>query len=724
MSQPQASALELSDSERKKPDSRPPRKQRRRQKEREEREKREPREDITLRLPTELISHIFCFDPLASTDTWFIEDVSQHERLDAPPYPYCLSVAGVCKRWRAIAMICPRLWSRLLLFNPKATNEMIARSKQSPLTIKTGSLWAFEHYNKHSLTLALHEMQRACHIEFSAKGEYFQKSIAVITEKPAPILEKLSISFTDNNAFRLPNNLFQGNVPQLSSIQLRGCILSASSPLIHAGLTTLIMRGVVLRHRPDLSKYYAILEKTPQLEHLVLWHAISYKDETAEADRGIPLKSLKSIKLVDNYMGCCLLMTNIDIPPDAKISLITEVKLQPGEEYYSGDVLPVIVERHVTEETPSDHLTQLVIDELVPKSLKITLGSIPKKNIYGTYMGFDAGTIQYDLSVEWTTAKTFPRDIAAQLMTALCWRLPLRNVQRLCIKGRYSVSPLRWFDTFRHLKDVTTVIAAGDVIYGFINALPVLKDVTQNTESDEESESEAVEETAEEGNKKKVEDTVEDTVEKTGEDTGKKTEEDTVKKTGEETGEDAVKKTVEETIEDESKDSSNTEKVTEPDAHHDTETIKDKGKGKEVERETDVAPPPKMKLFPKLSDLSLDYAQLDKATGRPYIETLKSALEIRTDISQSPFALAFRACAVSKRSLHLLNDIELVEVENTVADLFSPEGMFGEEKWALGPSEEPESYDDVDGDLLRPEEEEEARKGEDKEGSEGAQQES
>lgn len=79
-------------------------------------------------LPDEILAEIYLFHAAGVTN-------SRHQ-VDFKPYE-SISVAHVCHRWRSITLDLPSFWSTIWLTNASCVNEVLVRSKNAPLNIRS-----------------------------------------------------------------------------------------------------------------------------------------------------------------------------------------------------------------------------------------------------------------------------------------------------------------------------------------------------------------------------------------------------------------------------------------------------------------------------------------------------------------------------------------------------------------------------------------------------------
>ncbi|KAF4623850.1 hypothetical protein D9613_001430 [Agrocybe pediades] len=99
---------------------------------------------ILVKLPNEILSHIFCaawdaIDPSPPKCPFGYEEPQEEKKMSI-----ALLLAGVCRKWRAIALSLPRIWSDIHVFIHRQKGDkalsilrnIIARSKHAHLTLR------------------------------------------------------------------------------------------------------------------------------------------------------------------------------------------------------------------------------------------------------------------------------------------------------------------------------------------------------------------------------------------------------------------------------------------------------------------------------------------------------------------------------------------------------------------------------------------------------------
>ncbi|KAF8258575.1 hypothetical protein EI94DRAFT_1754263 [Lactarius quietus] len=111
----------------------------------------------------------------------------------------------------------------------------------------------------------------------------------------------------------VPDTLFSGTTPRLSSLRLRNCDISWKSPLLR-GLTCL---DVCTKSRPSFADWLKALREMPHLEKLVLHSSspIGFPlPSTSHIEASVSLLSLRHLDISDTAENCALVLSYLFLP--------------------------------------------------------------------------------------------------------------------------------------------------------------------------------------------------------------------------------------------------------------------------------------------------------------------------------------------------------------------------------------------------------------------------
>ena len=259
-------------------------------------------------LPPEVFSTIFSF-----------------VRAEEPDHLECLNISHICRQWREIVLSQPLLWDELdfTTVTSAGAAEILARARSVPLDLE--AMVPFGHWDDSRFSAFQKDLQahvsHTRHLGISVEPLRLHKTLEGLIS-PAPILEFLLLSVDDkdrttHSRVSIPDNIFAGSTPRLSSLVLRKCDISWKSPLL-IGLTDLEIRTPSTGNRPSLSAWLDMLNETPQLKTLTLDSAspVASRDTTVppDVDRIVTLPSLIHLELSASARDCGLALAHLALP--------------------------------------------------------------------------------------------------------------------------------------------------------------------------------------------------------------------------------------------------------------------------------------------------------------------------------------------------------------------------------------------------------------------------
>ena len=196
-------------------------------------------------------------------------------------------------------------------------------------------------------------VSRICHFFFSADIPQFPETLERLIS-PAPTLERLSLTCGGQDFPEyavIPETLFGGITPRLSSLELREYGISWTSPLLR-GLRYLYIRSAPVY--PSLSVWLDALDEMPQLEILTLQWASPEADDAGsipfDVERTATLPSLTHIDISESPRDCSFTLTHLDLPALTCLSVKTFHDLMYGSNV--RDVFPYIAQHsHGSQDT-------------------------------------------------------------------------------------------------------------------------------------------------------------------------------------------------------------------------------------------------------------------------------------------------------------------------------------------------------------------------------------
>ena len=273
-------------------------------------------------LPTEVIATIFTLSresiqkPLSS-----LLKERPDPRSDRLPW---FRVAHVCHHWREIALNQPFFWNHVnfILFSSAGAAEILTRARTVPLHFQARV--PIGHWNDARFSAFRNELQAhiadICHLDIKAEYSHLRKTLEGLVS-PAPTLEYLGLSCEAYKTRHIPSpvsvpdNIFDGITPRLSSLVLQNCNISWKSPLLR-GLKRLEIE--LPFETPDLSVWLDMLGEMAQLKELTLHWAIPDFPHDAslpsDVERIVTLPSLAHLDISDYAKECGLALAHLFLP--------------------------------------------------------------------------------------------------------------------------------------------------------------------------------------------------------------------------------------------------------------------------------------------------------------------------------------------------------------------------------------------------------------------------
>ena len=247
-------------------------------------------------------------------------------------YRPLLRVTHVCHQWREIALNYSYLWSCInpTLLSPAGIAEILARAKTVPLHFE-----ARVTYRTHKkLDVCERELQAHIpHIRHLALSGRFQPVLERLVS-PAPFLEFLTLSDIYPPS-SIPDALFNGTFPKLTSLKLKCCEISWKSPLLK-GLRTLQILRPPARSRPTLEDWLDALNEMPQLETLNFCSSSPVVSVDIpfipEPRRTVTLPYLTRFKITSSAKSCALALAHLVLPALTSLHVSAESQDQNADD--------------------------------------------------------------------------------------------------------------------------------------------------------------------------------------------------------------------------------------------------------------------------------------------------------------------------------------------------------------------------------------------------------
>ncbi|KAF8259138.1 hypothetical protein EI94DRAFT_1752350 [Lactarius quietus] len=278
-----------------------------------------------------------------------------------PDHLAWLCVAHVCHQWREIALNQPFLWNHVNFTSVSSAGaaEILARTKTVPLHLEANvpfGDWDDARFSAFQKELQDHT-SHIRHLDHRAESIQVDRTLNRLTS-PAPSLEYLSLYCQENQEGRIdsrvsiPDTLFNGSTPRLSSLKLYKCAISWKSPLLrgikHLDICTSF-------ETPSLTNWLDALDEMPQLKTLILVWASPIAPYSSplpsHVERTVTLSSLTLFEITSHARDCGLALAHLVLPA------LTRLWLRAGSGSWTGSDVPDILP-HVVRHTHALQHTQ------------------------------------------------------------------------------------------------------------------------------------------------------------------------------------------------------------------------------------------------------------------------------------------------------------------------------------------------------------------------------
>lgn len=224
-----------------------------------------------------------------------------------------MQLAGVCSRWRIVALNRGRLWSRLSTFDPVLFRMSLSRSLSASLSLK------FDVCDTQTITLALTEIHRVVDLDVAV---FPVLAVVAAGEKTAPVLRTVSLQY--DHTCRSP--LLEGwSMPMLEKLSLANTSLRSTGHLLLETLTTLELMNVDCCDATGASGRSLCFQSFGRLRALQSLRLIRCLSRTfSRSSMGsvrVRLPALETLSVMDLPGPILPFLQHIDIPANASLSL-------------------------------------------------------------------------------------------------------------------------------------------------------------------------------------------------------------------------------------------------------------------------------------------------------------------------------------------------------------------------------------------------------------------
>lgn len=248
-----------------------------------------------------------------------------------------IRITHVCHHWREVALSSPRLWSYIDVGSLGRTQEFLARSKATLLSIKAKHSFA----SFDALVQVFREFSRIQEIHLTLLEENYAKLSSIFPEEAAH-LRRVTLYY-EGHISNLPTVFDKCALPSLAELRLERYSLS-SKHIFVPSLTRLVIHDT---RWPDdtVDRLLDVLRNLQDLQHLELLRAGSpvneLKDESITHASRVTLPKLASLRLRHTFTECVYILRHLVFPSNANINVGLHLAY-PREQVDIAQLLPVI----------------------------------------------------------------------------------------------------------------------------------------------------------------------------------------------------------------------------------------------------------------------------------------------------------------------------------------------------------------------------------------------
>lgn len=272
---------------------------------------------IIFRLPIELLCNI------SLLAIWEARRHHTQYLCSSKPWNW-FQIAQLCHRWRVLALDYPSLWSVIEVHNHEARNELIKRSKPSPINIYVD---VDQQYFWNSRETVAAEMHRIRKLRCRGESIVMKRLFETILNTPAPILERFEV----HSHASIPTTIF--TAPHLRKLALHSAEVDWHLPLFR-NLKTFSCENGAFKPPSGRSDIYNMLTVlAPTLEILDLSDLSGILPQATRRSATHPpafgratMPYLTSLSLRGDIISCSYFMSHIVPVHPLKLKLLFDIE--------------------------------------------------------------------------------------------------------------------------------------------------------------------------------------------------------------------------------------------------------------------------------------------------------------------------------------------------------------------------------------------------------------
>lgn len=371
------------------------------------------------------------------------------------------SMTHVCQHWRDVALACPSLWVYIFMDRRRWLEELLKRSKTTPLIVDLHIPFASSPEVWEAVHSVMGHARRFRELRVTAKTSDIMKIFPIIAPIDTPFLETLCLSNVTSYPLGMKHIYsFAGifDTTSLRRLELNNCnICWVSSRL--SGLTHLTLHDYQDIF-PTLSELLDTLEKVPNLETLCVNDSMAMRRTgNATLRRVVSLPRLSLFCSTYGVSECALVLNHLSYPSTAHLRLDF---FRGGMTNANISCLFAALSKVRENEICQEPIRYLKIDWGTPHfSLRAWTASC----VY-TPLSDDP---PLDVKLRWSVPSD-TSDMKTRIASQFCRTLPWTHLDTLNI-GCLNLDATEWLEIFGGLAGLKTIHVRGRTACGIVDVL-------------------------------------------------------------------------------------------------------------------------------------------------------------------------------------------------------------------------------------------------------------